>query len=611
MSSSCSERQWPGVGDDPAGPPPVNSVGFVFSFMRPGSSAFRALGPALFGLLCLLLLPAGWAEPPIYTARDRIHPVFARHGMVVSQEALASQIGRDILEQGGNAVDAAVAVGFALAVTLPQAGNLGGGGFMLIYAAAPKHSEAIDFRETAPAAAGREVFLNEQGEVDETRLRYSHQAAGVPGTVAGLALAHRRHGHLPWRQLVTPAIRLARQGFPVSAELAQSLQETHARMAPWPASMKTFFKPDGSAYSPGETLAQPELAAALNLIAEQGAKAFYQGPIARRLVADMQAHQGLITLDDLQNYRAVVRVPLQGTYRGYQIVSMPPPSSGGVHLIQILNILETWPLGELGAESAATLHRMAEAMKRAYADRSQYLGDPDFVSVPVAGLTAKAYGRELAAKIDPNQAQPAAAIKPGQPQRFESDQTTHYSVVDREGNAVTVTYTLNFPYGSGIVAAGTGILLNNEMDDFAAKPGVPNAFGMVGGDANAVGPGKRPLSSMTPTLVFKDGQLVLVTGSPGGSRIITTVLQILLNVIDHRMNIAEATLAPRIHHQGWPDELRVEQGLSPDTVRLLEGMGHQVVIKDAMGATESIVRTPQGLFGFADPRKVGGLAVGY
>jgi len=382
-------------------------------------------------------------------------------------------------------------------------------------------------------------------------------------------------------------------------------------MAPWPASMKAFFKPDGSAYSPGETLAQPELAASLELIAEQGAKAFYEGEIAQRLATDMRANQGLIAPDDLKSYRAVVRPPVRGNYRGYEIVSMPPPSSGGVHLIQILNILETWPLAELGPESAATIHRMAEAMKLAYADRGEYLGDPDFVKVPVAGLTAKDYARELAARIDLNRARPAAEIKPGQPQRFESGQTTHYSVVDRDGNAVAVTYTLNLAYGSGIVAAGTGILLNNEMDDFAAKPGVPNAFGLVGDDANAVGPGKRPLSSMTPTLVFKDGQLALVTGSPGGSRIITTVLQILLNVIDHRMNIAEATVAPRVHHQWLPDELRVEEGLSPDTVRLLEGLGHKVVIKDVMGDTQSIVRAPEGLYGFSDTRRAGGLTVGY
>jgi len=559
----------------------------------------------------LQLIQPALAEPAVYSARDRIHPIFARNGLVVSQEALASEVGRNILKHGGNAVDAAVAVGFALAVTLPQAGNLGGGGFMMVYNRVRQNSEALDFRETAPAAANRDHYLNAQGAVDERRIRYSHQAAGVPGTVAGLALAHQRHGRLPWRRLLEPAIHLAEQGFPVSTELAQSLQKARPRMKQWPASLKIFFKADGIAYQPGEKLVQKDLARSLRRIAAQGPKAFYEGEIARKLVADMRAHEGLITLDDLKNYRAVVRQPVRGSYRDYEIVSMPPPSSGGVHLIQILNMLETWPLAKLGSHSAATIHRLAEAMKRAYADRSEYLGDPDFVNVPVAGLTAKTYAKELVAHIDLERARPATEIKPGQPQRYESEQTTHYSVVDRQGNAVAVTYTLNFGYGSGIVAAGTGILLNNEMDDFAAKPGAPNAYGLIGGDANAVGPGKRPLSSMTPTLVFKDGQPVLVTGSPGGSRIITTVLQILLNVIDHRMNIAEATIAPRIHHQWLPDELRVEEGLSPDTVRLLEAMGHSVVVQNAMGSTQSIIRGPGGWYGFSDTRRPGGLAAGY
>ncbi|HRX71187.1 MAG: gamma-glutamyltransferase [Candidatus Competibacteraceae bacterium] len=576
---------------------------YVFSFLF------------LVGWCCLPLpqpIQPAFAEPAaIYSARDRIHPVFARHGLVVSQEALASEVGLTILKQGGNAVDAAVAVGFALAVTLPQAGNLGGGGFMVVYNAVRRDSEALDFRETAPAAASRDHYLNEQGAVDEQRIRFSHQAAGVPGTVAGLALAHERHGRLPWRRLLEPAIRLAEQGFPINAELSQSLQEARPRMERWPASLKVFFKADGAAYQPGERLTQKDLARSLRRIAVQGPKAFYEGEIARKLVTDMAAHDGLITLDDLKNYRAVVREPVRGRYRDYEIVSMPPPSSGGVHLIQILNMLETWPLAELGSNSAATIHRLAEAMKLAYADRSEYLGDPDFVKAPVAGLTAKAYAQELVKQIDLKKARPSTEIKPGQPQRYESEQTTHYSVVDRQGNAVTVTYTLNFGYGSGIVAAGTGILLNNEMDDFAAKPGVPNAYGLIGGDANAVGPGKRPLSSMTPTLVFKNGQPVLITGSPGGSRIITTVLQIVLNMIDHQMNIAEATIAPRVHHQWLPDELRVEEGLSPDTVRLLEEMGHRVVVKDAMGSTQSIVRGPDGWYGFSDTRRPGGLAAGY
>ena len=573
------------------------------------STRFLHLPWALLGLL--LLLRAAGAEPALYNARDRLHPVLASQGMVVSQEARASQIGLDILRQGGNAVDAAVAVGFALAVTLPQAGNLGGGGFLLSYDAATQHSEAIDFRETAPAAARRDLYLNAQGEVDTARIRYSHQSAGVPGTVAGLALAHARHGHLPWRQLVEPAARMARQGLVVDTELAQSLRNAHGHLAPWPASRAIFLKADGSAYAPGDTLVQADLAASLQQIAEHGPDAFYRGTIGQQLVADQQAHQGLISLDDLKNYRAIVREPVRGQYRGYAIVTMPPPSSGGVHLVQMLNILETWPLAELGHNSAATIHRMAEAMKLAYADRSEYLGDPDFVSVPVAGLTSKAYARQLAAQIDPQRARPAAGIKPGQPPGAESTQTTHYSIMDRDGNAVAVTYTLNLAYGSGIVAAGTGILLNNEMDDFAAKPGAPNAFGLIGGAANAVAPGKRPLSSMTPTLVFKDGQVLLVTGSPGGSRIITTVLQIVLNIIDHGLNIAEATVAPRVHHQWLPDELRVEEGLSPDTLRLLKELGHTVVVQDTMGSTQSIVHTPSGLQGFPDSRQPGGRAAGY
>lgn len=570
----------------------------------------RWLVLSVLSLFCALLPHSGRADLAL-NPLDRIHPVMARQAMVVSQEALASQVGAMILQQGGNAVDAAVAVGFALAVTLPQAGNLGGGGFMLVYDNIEKRTVAIDFREVAPADISRNFYLNEKGEVDQSRIRHSHQAAGVPGTVAGLAVAHGRYGRLPWPNLLMPAIRLAEQGFSVNSELAQSLQEARKQMAPWPASMAIFFKADGSAYPVGDTLIQSNLAATLKLIAAQGPPAFYQGEIAQRLVADMKAHNGLITLDDLKNYRVVMREPVKGHYRGYEIVSMPPPSSGGVHLVQLLNMMESWPLAELGANSAATVHRLAEAMKLAYADRSEYLGDPDFVKVPVAGLTAKTYAKELVARIDLNHARPAAEIKPGQPQRYESDQTTHYSIIDRDGNAVAVTYTLNFSYGSGIVAAGTGILLNNEMDDFAAKPGTPNAYGLIGGDANAVEPGKRPLSSMSPTIVLKEGQPVLVTGSPGGSRIITTVLQTVSNVIDHQMNIAEATLSPRLHHQWLPDELRLEEGFSPDTVQLLRTWGHKVVVKDAMGDTQSIVRTPDGLYGFSDTRRPGGLAVGY
>jgi gamma-glutamyltranspeptidase/glutathione hydrolase len=553
---------------------------------------------------------AALGRPP-FDERDRIHPVYAEHGMVATQEATASRIGLALLQQGGNAVDAAVAVGFALAVSLPQAGNLGGGGFMLLHDAGRRETVALDFRETAPAAAGRTMFLDEQGEVDAQRLRFSHRAVAVPGTVAGLSLALERYGSLPLAAVVAPAVKLADEGIVVSEALAVALRAAQSELTRWPDSRRIFFKPDGSPYAAGDTLRQPELAASLRLIAGQGAAAFYSGAIADRLVAEMTANGGLIGMDDLKNYRVVVRPPLRGSYRGYEIVGMPPPSSGGVHLIQLLNLLEHYPIGALGHNSAATLHRMIEAMKLVYADRSEYLGDADFVPVPVAELISKRYAAERVKEIDVTRARPVSEVKPGRLLPAEGANTTHYSVVDAAGNAVAVTYTLNLNFGAGIVAAGTGILLNNEMDDFSARPGVANAFGLPGGEANAIAPGKRPLSSMTPTLVFRDGQVWLVTGSPGGSRIITTVLQIVMNVVDHGLNIAEATLAPRVHHQWLPDELRVEEGISVDTVRLLEGLGHNIVVKPVMGNTHSILRLPTGLYGFSDTRQPGTLTVGY
>lgn len=562
-------------------------------------------------VFCLAAFGAAFADPPIFSQRDIIHPVFARHGMVATQEAMATRVGLEILQRGGNAVDAATAVGFALAVTLPQAGNLGGGGFMMVYDAKTGATVAIDFRETAPARASRDMFLNAQGDADPQQSRFSYRAVAVPGTVAGLALALARYGTLPLRHVIAPAVKLAGEGIPVSEDLSRSLQQARERLAVSPESLKIFFKADGSPYQPGDRWLQPELAASLKAIAEQGPAAFYEGDIARKIVADMATNGGLITLDDLKNYQPVVREPVRGRYRGYEIASMPPPSSGGVHLVQLLNILEHYPIAELGPNSAATIHRLAEAMKLAYADRSEFLGDPEFVTVPQEGLTAKAYAAELSNRIDLDQATPAFRVKPGNPAPYESEQTTHYSVMDQQGNAVAVTYTINFSYGSGIVAAGTGILLNNEMDDFSAKPGAPNAFGLIGGAANAVAPGKRPLSSMTPTLVFKDGKPLLVTGSPGGSRIITTVLQIVMNVVDHGMNVAEATVAPRVHHQWLPDELYVEEGLSPDTLRLLTAMGHRLTVSNAIGSTHSIVRTETGLYGYSDTRSPDALTAGY
>ena len=566
----------------------------------------------LFLAAAALAAAPAFAQEPIYSDMDRVHPVVAGQGMVASQEALATGIGVEILQAGGNAVDAAVAVGFALAVTLPQAGNLGGGGFMLVHMAERGETAAIDYREKAPATATRDMFLNAAGDADPELSRWSPLAIGVPGTVAGLAMALERYGTMELAEVVAPAIALAEGGVTVTPELSQSLKGSAEALKKWPSTARIFFKPDGAPYDPGDTLVQADLAKSLRLIAEEGPDAFYRGAIGERIADEMQRSGGLISMDDLGAYQAVVREPVREAYRGHEVVSMPPPSSGGTHIIQILNILEGFPIAALGAGSAETLHLMAEAMKRAYADRSEYLGDSDFVDVPVEALTGKAYAEALRAEIDRDLATPSATILSGDLAPYESDQTTHFSVVDKDGNAVSNTYTINFSYGMGLVAEGTGILLNNEMDDFSAKPGVPNAYGLVGGDANAVEPGKRPLSSMSPTLVLKDGAVVLATGSPGGSRIITTVLQVVMNVIDHGMNIAEASIAPRIHHQWLPDELRVEEGLSPDTIRLLQAKGHIVIVQPAMGSTQSIARRGDGmLFGASDPRRASALTAGY
>jgi gamma-glutamyltranspeptidase/glutathione hydrolase len=541
---------------------------------------------------------------------DVFHPVVAHHGMVATEQALASQIGLDILKGGGNAVDAAVAIGFALAVALPNAGNLGGGGFMMVYNAKTGKSVALDFREMAPRAATRDMYLDAKGNVVDGKSLYTHYAVGVPGTVAGMEHALKTWGTMPLAKVVAPAAALAEQGYPVSETLAKVLLQTKKTMGQWPATQAIFWK-NGEPLKAGDLLVQKDLATSMRLIGKEGAKAFYEGAIATRIAAEMASHKGALTLEDLHSYKVVEREPTRGTYRGYEIVTMPPPSSGGPHLVQILNMLEPLPLGEWGPNSAQTIHYMAESMKLAYADRAQYLGDPDFVKIPLKGLTSKRYADQLRAGIDPNHARPSKSIQPGKPQPYESDQTTHFSVVDQAGNAVAVTYTLNTNFGSGIVAAGTGILLNNEMDDFSAKPGVANAYGLVGGDANAVAAGKRPLSSMTPTLVLKDGKPVLVTGSPGGARIITTVLQTVVNTIDFGMNPAEAASTPRVHHQWTPDELRVEKGLSPDTMALLRQRGHNVVVKASMGRTQTIGLRGGVLYGYSDPRNPDGKTLGY
>jgi len=549
---------------------------------------------------------------PILSAQSRLLPVLAENGMVSSQERRASAIGVEILKRGGNAVDAAVATGFVLAVTLPRAGNLGGGGFMLVHLAKSGETIAIDYRETAPAAATRDMFLDAKGEPDNFKSRDSGLSVGVPGTVRGLALAHEKYGsgRFTLSQLVEPAVRLAREGIPVEEDLADSLPAAAPRFAKHPASAAIFLK-DGKALKRGDLLVQSDLALTLEAIRQQGPDAFYAGRIAGQIAAAVRGAGGVMTEGDLAAYKPVLRPVVRGSYRGYEIASMPPPSSGGVHLVEILNILEGFDLKAMGAGSAGALHVMAEAMKPAYADRATFLGDPDRVKVPVKGLTAKAYAAPLRAAIEPQRARKADEIKAGDPLPHESDQTTHFSVLDKDGNAVSNTYTLNFSYGMAMVAAGTGVLMNNEMDDFSAKSGAQNAYGLVGGDTNSVHPGARPLSSMTPTFLFRDGKLVLVTGSPGGSRIITTVLQVIVNVVDFGMNIAEAVAAPRIHHQWKPDVLMVENGLSPDTLRLLVERGHAVRPGTTSGSANSILVTPEGLTGASDPRQRGTAAIGY
>lgn len=544
------------------------------------------------------------------SSNDIFHPVYGKNGMVASEQGLATQVGLDILKQGGNAIDAAVAVGFALAVVLPNAGNIGGGGFMVLHDDKTGKDVAIDFREIAPAKASRDMYLDSQGNVIDGKSLFTHDASGVPGTVAGMEYALKKWGTMPLSKVLEPAIKLADKGFIVSDVLAQTLKEEKSTLGKWSASKAIFFK-NGEPLKSGDLLVQKDLAKSLRLIAKQGAKAFYQGEIATKIAKEMQSHGGTMTLEDLKAYKVVERQPIIGDYRGYKVVTMPPPSSGGVHLIEILNMLEHYPIKEDGVNSAKNIHHMAESMKLAYADRSEYLGDPDFVKIPVTGLTSKAYANELVKTIDDNKARLSSNIKPGKPQPYESDQTTHFSVMDKAGNAVAVTYTLNLNFGSGIVVEGTGILLNNEMDDFSVKPGVPNAFGLVGGAANAIEAKKRPLSSMTPTIVMKNNKPWLVTGSPGGARIITTVLQSVVNTIDHEMNPAEAIITPRVHHQWLPDELRVEEGISPDTIKLLQDKGHKVVTKAPMGRIQIIQADDSGFYGYSDPRNPDGKTLGF
>ena len=532
------------------------------------------------------------------------HPVISDDGMVVSQRMIASKVGAEILQKGGNAVDAAVATGLALAVVLPRAGNIGGGGFMVIYLKDQNKSLTIDYREKAPAAAHRDLFLDANGNYDKTKAQFSLLSAGVPGSVAGFYHALINYGTLSWEDVMEPSIKLAEEGFIVPHDLANTLasKRYRERLSSDPGASKVFFKQDGSLYKAGELLKQDDLASTLRLISKQGPDAFYRGEIANLIVKEMKRNGGLITLEDLDNYNIVERDPLIGSYKGYKIVSMPPSSSGGTHLVQMLNMLEEFPIKEMGFGSAESIHILAEVMKRAYADRSKYLGDSDFYAVP-SSLTSKDYAKSLNKSIFPEKITPSSEVSPGNPYPYESPDTTHFSVMDAYGNAVANTYTLNFSYGSGKMIPGTGMLINNEMDDFSSKPGTPNGYGLLGSEANAIEGNKRPLSSMTPTIIFKDEDPFMVFGSPGGSRIITTVLQVALNVMDHDMNIAQAVHSPRIHHQWLPDVLMIEKGFGVDTENILKQKGYRLYPSSTMGSIQAIMKEGNYFYGSADPRR--------
>ena len=564
---------------------------------------FARMLPRWVLLLCILVSVCVRAAGPT--------PLVAQNGVVASRSAIASEVGAEVMRGGGNAIDAVVATGFALAVTYPAAGNIGGGGFLLIRTA-DGEVVANDHREKAPLAATHDMYLDDEGEVVQGLSTASPLAVGVPGTVDGLLDALERYGTISRQHAIAPALRLARDGFPLPHDLARQFNGRQEAFAEHPATLATFSKPDGEPFAAGELFRQPELAATLERIAEHGRDGFYAGKTANLIVAEMERSGGLVTNEDLAAYRSVWREPVRGAYRGHEIVSMPPPSSGGVLLVQMLNMLAAFDIGGLGFGSAAAIHRMIEAERRAYADRALHLGDPDFYDVPIALLTSEEYARLRFADFDEEAATRSDDIAAGEVPA-ESAETTHVSVMDAAGNAVAYTTTLNFSYGARMVVTGAGFLLNNEMDDFSARPFTPNAYGLIGGEANAIAPGKRMLSSMTPTIVLKEGEPWLVTGSPGGSTIITTVLQVIVNAIDHGMDLGDAVAAPRFHHQWQPDRVIVEaHGISPDTRALLEAMGHENLIEmrwgRGIGDANSVMRTPEGLAGVADPRNAGGAA---
>tara|TARA_Y100000739_G_scaffold184600_1_gene163147 strand:- start:422 stop:2143 length:1722 start_codon:yes stop_codon:yes gene_type:complete len=541
---------------------------------------------------------------PIIEYSSINHPVISKTGMVVSQRQSASEVGARILRKGGNAVDAAVATGLALSVVLPRAGNLGGGGFMVIYLKDIDQTITIDYREKAPSAAHRDLFLDEKGNYDKQKAQFSLLSAGVPGTVAGLHRALTKYGTMTWQEVLEPSIKLAEEGFVVPHDLANILASPRykQRLSSNDAAAKSYYKSDKSNYQAGEILKLPDLAWTLKQLSVNGPDAFYKGEIAKKIVKEMERNGGLISAEDLKNYIPVERSPVEGTYKEFKIVSMPPASSGGIHLIQMLNMIEEFPIKDMGFGSADSIHILAEVMKRAYADRSKHLGDMDFYDVPFS-LISKDYSSFLNEGISVNSRTASSDIFAGDPYPYESPDTTHFSVMDQYGNAVSNTYTLNFSYGSGIMIPGTGMLMNNEMDDFSSKPGIPNGYGLLGSQANSIQANKRPLSSMTPTIIFKDNKPYLVLGSPGGSRIITTVLQVALNVMEHDMNVAQAVNSPRIHHQWLPEVLMMEKGFGPDTEKLLQEKGYKLYPSSTMGSVQAIIKDGEYFYGAADPRR--------
>ncbi len=550
---------------------------------------------------CTLMVIA--ATFPAWSAQ----PVRGRHGMVVSRETHATEAGLKILESGGNAVDAAVAVAFALSVTHPSAGNIGGGGFMLVRMADGR-TAFIDFRERAPISASRDMYLDASGKATQDSIT-GYRASGVPGTVRGMEYASKKFGKKPWADLVQPAVELASKGFPLSYAQANGLRSAGRGLAAFPESKRVFLR-DGKYYEPGDLFVQADLGRTLDRIAKLGAKDFYEGETARLLATDMKEHGGLITMQDLKEYVAIERKPMVGKYKGYDIITSPPPSSGGLGILQMLGVLEGTGYEKGGAGSASVVHYMTEAMRRYFADRAVHLGDPDFVKVPLTSLLDPAYLSKLRASIDPERATPSADVHAAVLTGHESNETTHYTVADGDGNIATVTYTLNGGYGSKVTATGLGFLLNNEMDDFAASPGHANMFGLIQGEANAIQPHKTPLSSMVPTIVMKDGKPLLALGSPGGPTIINTVLEVMVNVLDFGMNVQDAVDWPRFHHQWMPDTLSVERGYSPDTVAILEKHGYTVRRVGAQGECAAIQFENGWLSGAADPRTEG-TAKGY